>query len=175
MASVNDRSISTTSSDRRDVTRTATDTLSASPEAVWAILSDDFLEVSRWAGGVTSSVANPQTPNGVNGSPHGGRICEVKGLGTTDERIVEFDADHRTLAYVIRAAKTPFFVESMRSAWSVQPGTEPSTSLVTLTVQARTKGPFGPVGRIPLAKMLSGAAPGLLGDLKTHVEAGAGG
>jgi len=175
MTSSHAPSTATAVSNRRDVARTATDTVAALPEAVWAILSDDFLEVSRWAGGVTSSVANPETPSGVNGSPHGGRICEVKGLGTTDERIVEFDADQRTLAYVISAAKTPFFVESMRSEWSVQPGTQPETSLVTLTVQARTKGLFGPVGKVPLGRMLSGAAPGLLGDLKAHAEAGAGG
>ena len=152
------------------VTRTATDTVAASPETVWQVLSDDFLEISAWAGGVRSSKANPATPTGFNGSPHGGRICDVDGIGITDERIVAFDASQRTLTYTVSAKKIPFFVESMTSSWSVLPGADDSHASVSLTVTAATKGLFGRIGKIPLNKMISGAAPGLLADLKTWTE-----
>lgn len=152
------------------VTRTATDTLPASPETIWRVLSDDFLEVSRWAGAVRSSKANPATPSGFNGSPYGGRVCDVDGIGLTDERIVAFDAIERTLAYTVSAKKIPFFVESMTSTWSVLPGADDSHASVSLTVTAKTKGLLGRVGKIPLTKMISGAAPGLLADLKTWAE-----
>lgn len=152
------------------VTRTATDTVAASPETVWRILSDDFLEISTWAGGVGSSKANEATPTGFNGSPHGGRVCDVDGIGLTDERIVAFDAHQRTLTYTVSAKKIPFFVESMTSTWSVLPGADNSHANVSLTVTATTKGLFGRVGKIPLNKMVSGAAPGLLADLKTWAE-----
>jgi hypothetical protein len=152
------------------VTRTATDTVVASPSSIWRTLSDGFLDVSTWAGGVNSSTANPATPTGFNGSPHGGRICDVDGIGITEERIVAFDADRRTLTYTISAKKIPFFVESMTSTWSVLDGADDSSSRVSLTVTATTKGVFGRLGKIPLTKMISGAAPGLLGDLKTWAE-----
>jgi hypothetical protein len=152
------------------VTRTATDTVAASSASIWRTLSDDFLDVSKWAGGVNSSTANPSTPTGFNGSPHGGRVCDVDGIGITDERIVAYDADQRTLTYTISAKKIPFFVESMTSTWSVLAGSDESSSQVSLTVTAMTKGIFGRLGKIPLTKMISGAAPGLLVDLKTWAE-----
>jgi hypothetical protein len=58
----------------------------------------------------------------------------------------------------------------MTSMWRVDPGDNESTSKVSLTVQATTKGLFGRIGKIPLNKMISGAAPGLLADLKTWAE-----
>jgi hypothetical protein len=152
------------------VTRTATDTVAASPQSIWQTLSDDFLNVSKWAGGVNSSRANPSTPAGFNGSPHGGRVCEVDRIGVTDERIVAYDADQRTLAYSVSAKKIPFFVESMTSTWSVLAGADESSSSVSLTVTATTKGIFGRLGKVPLNKMISGAAPGLLADLKAWSE-----
>jgi hypothetical protein len=152
------------------VSRTATDTVAAPPATVWQILSDDFLEISTWAGGVRSSKANPATPTGFNGSPHGGRVCDVDGIGITDERIVAFDPSQRTLTYTVSAKKIPFFVESMTSSWSVLPGSDDSHASISLTVTATTKGLLGRVGKIPLNKMISGAAPGLLADLKTWAE-----
>jgi hypothetical protein len=152
------------------VAKTATDTVAASPEAIWKILAEDFLDISRWAGGVTSSTANPATPTGFNGSPHGGRVCDVDGIGITDERVVAYDPERRTMAYSLSAKKIPFFVGSMTSTWSVLPGDTASDAQVSLTVQAVTKGVFGRVGKRPLNKMISGAAPGLLGDLKKWAE-----
>lgn len=154
----------------RRVACTATETVAASPDTIWKILSDDFLKVYEWAGGVNSSTANPDAPAGPNGSPFGGRICDVDGIGLTDERVIAYDAPARTLSYSISAKKIPFFVESMTSSWSVVPGADPATSTVSLTVAATTKGILGGIGKIPLKKMLSGAAPGLLGDLKTWAE-----
>lgn len=150
---------------------TATETVAASPETIWKILSDDFLNVSEWAGGVNSSKANPDAPAGPNGSPYGGRICDVDGIGVTDERVIAYDAAARTLAYSISAKKIPFFVDSMTSSWSVVQGADPATSTVSLTVAATTKGIFGGIGTFPLKKMISGAAPGLLGDLRKFAEA----
>jgi hypothetical protein len=160
----------TTTTPKNVVTRTATDSVAASPQSIWRTLSDDFLDVSKWAGGVNSSEANPSTPTGFNGSPHGGRICDVDGIGTTDERIVAYDASQRTLTYTLSAKKIPFFVKSMTSTWSVFAGPDESSSRVSLTVTATTKGILSRPGKIPLTKMISGAAPGLLGDLKIWAE-----
>ena len=73
-------------------TRTSTTTVDASAEEVWSVIDSDFLKISEWGPGVTSSAANPATPDGLNGSAHGGRVCQVEGLGATDERIVAYDS-----------------------------------------------------------------------------------
>jgi len=160
----------TTRTDTRLVEVTVTDTVAASPEVIWSILSDDFLHVSTWARGVNTSVANPKTPTGINGSPHGGRVCEVDGLGITDERITAYDAAQHTLSYSVAAQKKPFFVEALGSTWSVQPGADANSAVVTLTTEAHTKGLLGGVGRTPLRTMLQKAAPALLRDLTVRAE-----
>jgi len=161
----------TTHDEARYVSVTVTDTVAASPETIWGILSDDFLEVSTWARGVKTSQANPKTPTGINGSPHGGRVCDVEGLGVTDERITAYDATQRSLSYSVLAENQPFFVKSMGSAWSVQPSADDENSaIVTLTVEAHTKGLLGGVGRVPLRPMLAKGAPALLRDLKARAE-----
>jgi hypothetical protein len=160
----------TTQTSKNLVTRTATDVVAASPSSIWRTLSDGFLDISQWAGGVTTSTANAATPTGFNGSPHGGRVCDVDGIGITDERIVAYDASQRTLTYSISAKKIPFFVESMTSTWSVLAGPDESHSNVALTITATTKGIFGRLGKAPITKMISRAAPGLHNDLKTWAE-----
>lgn len=151
------------------VTRQSTTTIAASPDTVWEELDTNFLDISKWAGGVRSSVANPATPEGVNGSAHGGRICDVAGVGTTDERIIGYDADRRTLTYSVQAEGLPFFVERLENTWTVRPdGIDGATVDVQMT--GITRGIVGRIGALPLGRLLSKAAVGLPDDLKRHVE-----
>ena len=46
----------------------------------------------------------PGNPVGSNGSDFGGRICDVDGIGATDERITNFGAVARTLTVMRRPA-----------------------------------------------------------------------
>ena len=50
-------------------------------EKVWHELNQNFTGVSNWAGGVP----NPKTPKGLNGSAHGGRVCQVGVIGKNVE------------------------------------------------------------------------------------------
>jgi hypothetical protein len=151
------------------VTRTSTTAIAAEPEAVWDELNAKFLEISTWAGGVTSSTANPATPNGFNGSAHGGRICEVQGVGPTDERIVAFDDGRRTLTYSVQAEGLPFFVDRLQNTWTVRADGS-GRSTVDVEMVGITKGIVGKVGVLPLGRLLGKAAVGLPGDLKAHLE-----
>lgn len=150
------------------VTKTSSTPIAASPEQVWKTIAADFLDISAWAGGVKTSTANPATPQGHNGSPHGGRICDIEGVGLTDERIIAFDADTQTLTYSVSAKGLPFFLDTLQNSWTVRPDGE--TAIVDLQIQAVTKGLLGPVGAIPLGMMLGKAAVGLPQDLKRYVE-----
>lgn len=151
------------------VTKTATLNVKAKPEKIWKVLSDDFLNVSKWAGGVSESGPNPKAKNSKTSAPHAGRICQVDGMGETDERVVEYSSEDMVIAYTIAAKKIPFFVKEMKSRWQVKPSGKDSSE-VTLEVSAETKGLLGYIGQFPIAKMLKGAAPGLAGDLKKYIE-----
>lgn len=151
------------------VTRTSTTPIKASPEAVWKELDAGFLEISAWAGGVRSSVANPATPEGSNGSTHGGRICDVEGVGETDERLIAFDAEARTMTYSVRASGLPFFVDRLENTWTVSDD-GPGGASVDVEIRGITKGIIGRIAAFPLGRLLGKAAVGLPGDLKAHVE-----
>jgi hypothetical protein len=151
------------------VTRTSTTSIDAHPEDVWKQLDAGFLEISAWAGGVRSSVANPATPGGTNGSTHGGRICDIEGVGETDERLIAFDAQARTMTYSVRAAGLPFFVDRLENTWSVNDD-GPGRTRVDVEIRGITKGIIGRIAAFPLGRMLGKAAVGLPGDLKAHVE-----
>lgn len=151
------------------VTRTSTTPIRASPSAVWKELDEGFLGISAWAGGVRSSVANPATPEGWNGSTHGGRICDVEGVGETDERLIAFDAGARTMTYSVRASGLPFFVDRLENTWTVSDDGSGGAS-VDVEILGITKGIIGRIGAFPLGRILGKAAVGLPGDLKAHVE-----
>jgi hypothetical protein len=151
------------------VTRSSTTLVEASPEAVWQVLDAGFLDISAWAGGVRSSVANPATPNGPNGSTHGGRICDIEGVGETDERLIAFDAVARTMTYSVRASGLPFFVDRLENTWTVSDDGSGGTS-VDVVIRGITKGIVGRLAAFPLGRMLGKAAVGLPGDLKRHIE-----
>ena len=50
----------------------------------------------------------------------GGRVCQVVGLGQTDERIVAFDPETRTLSYTLQAEKLPPALSRMQNTWTVR-------------------------------------------------------
>ena len=150
------------------VVRSSSTPIDASVDDVWKVLADGFLDISRWAGDVTASGPNPNTPDGFQGSPHGGRVCEVDGVGSTDERIVAFDADAHSLSYTVQASGLPFFVSGLRNTWSVRPdGLD--KSVVDVEFRASTKGIIGALGSLPLGRMLGKATVGLPRDLRTHI------
>ena len=100
-------------------TDTSTVSIDADPNDVWRVLADDFLDNAAWAPGVISSVANPATPVGVNGSRYGGRVSEITGLGTADVRLVDYDAPARMLSYTLEAENIPPFIERLQNTWTV--------------------------------------------------------
>ncbi len=152
------------------ITKTSTTTIEASADTVWKVLDAGFLDIAKWAGGVKSSIANPATPKGVNGSSVGGRICDVEGIGETDERITRYDRKMRTLTYSVQAKGLPFFVDRLQNTWTVrQDG--PNRAAVDVEIVGITKGIIGALAAAPFAKVLGRGAKGLPGDLKRFVEA----
>jgi hypothetical protein len=148
------------------VTRTSTTPISATPAVVWKELDAGFLDISAWAGGVRSSIANPATPEGSNGSTHGGRICDIEGVGETDERLIAFDAVARTMTYSVRASGLPFFVDHLENTWTVNDDGSGGTS-VDVVIRGITKGIVGRIAAFPLGRMLGPRTDGAPGRNRT--------
>ena len=102
-------------------TLTSTVSIEADADEVWRVLADEFIDVAAWGPGVNSSGPNPDTPEGLNGSRYGGRVCDVEGLGTTNERLVTYDDQVRTLSYTVTAENLPPFIERLQNTWTVTP------------------------------------------------------
>jgi hypothetical protein len=105
---------------------------------------------------------------------NGGRICDVAGVGGTDERVIAFDAEARMMAYSVRASGLPFFVDRLENTWPVSDDGHGGAS-VDVEIRGITKGIIGRVGVFPLGRILGTVAVGLPSDLKAHVETAAAG
>lgn len=150
---------------------TETETVNASADRLWEILSDDFLSVSTWASTVDSSEANPAAVPARAGAATGGRLCEVPGFGQTDERITRHDADNKSIAYSVAAKKIPGFVKGMENTWTVR-ATGDSRSTVSIRLSADATGVMGAVMGPMMKKKFASAAARTLADLKIYAETG---
>ncbi len=100
---------------------TSTVSIAVDADKAWRVLDDGFLDNAAWARGVISSVANPATPGGLNGSRFGGRVSEIEGLGKADIRLVDYDAEARMRCYTLEAEIVPPFIEKLKNTWMVTP------------------------------------------------------
>ena len=140
-------------------------TVNASADKVWKILGSDFNKVSEWAGIVLDSKAIPDLPAGS------GRICNVKGVGETLEKITLFNDQQRKFAFTFESAKNPFFVKKIENTWRVEPK-EDDQSTVQVHVEARIMPVFRQLIGGKMNKMFNRSAKSLLGELKYFVENG---
>lgn len=85
---------------------------------VWAILANEFAEISNWLGPVSAS--KPQAGPGAGGMP-AGRVCDSS-FGETDETFVRYDAEAMTFTYeaIVRDAPFYFPVRGGRTTWAVK-------------------------------------------------------
>jgi hypothetical protein len=151
------------------IRKSSVTTIAQAPDVIWALLDEGFADISQWAKGVKSSTPNPAAPASVSGSRYGGRICDIEGVGLTDERITAFDAPARTLTYSVHAEGLPSFVTGLQNTWTVR-SDGAAGSEVSVEIAAFTKGLMGKVGAIPLGRMLGKTAIAMPRDLKAHLE-----
>ncbi len=145
--------------------------VAATAEAAWHVLADEFLEISHWARGVKSSGANPAATHVPDGASTGGRICELRDGGTTDERIIHFDATEKEITYSAASDAIPGFVAGIQNAWTVRP-IGPETARVTTEISADLSGIMGVLMAPMIKRKFAGTLDGLLADLRVYTETG---
>ncbi len=140
-------------------------TVNTSVDKVWQILGTDFNNVSEWAGTVLESNAIPDMPAGS------GRLCNIKGLGKTVEKLTSFDDDQRKFSFTFENSKIPFFVKKIENTWSVTPKGN-DQSVVQVNADVNLMPVFSQLLDGMMGKQMGKGAEGLLGELKYFAENG---
>ncbi len=145
---------------------TVSRTIPASPQAVWALLSD-FGSIERWSAAIERSPINPGTPDrGVGAERH----CHLYDGNHIQERVVEV-VDLQRLGIEVIASSMP--LASAHAVFVLTPTGDGGTE-VTMTWDYVVK--FGILGRAMDAMMLNRSMTGslsrLLAGLEHHVVTG---
>lgn len=139
--------------------------IDASPERVWAILSD-VTTISRWHPSVASADLLSELPTGM----HATRRCNFRDGTNVREEVVELDEGRR-----VRLALSEFSMpmKSLAAEFSVAPAGDGATE-VTFTIYFEVK--YGVLGQLMGALMVRGQLEKLtakvLGGLDHYLETG---
>ncbi len=139
--------------------------IKASADKVWKIVGTDFNNISEWSSSVSESHAASDT------SPHGGRVCQIKGGGELVETLRLFDDDQRELAFTLKSKSIPFFVQNLESKWSIEPKGD-DESIVHINADIQLMPMFRQLISGRVGKIFMKQADELLGDLQYFVENG---
>ena len=134
-------------------------------DKVWQILGTDFNNISEWAGIVLESNAIPEMPEGS------GRICNVKGVGETLEKLTSFDDTQRKFSFTFENSKIPFFVRKIENTWSVTPKGN-DQSVVQVDADVNLMPIFSQLLGGMMSKQMGKGAASILGELKHFAENG---
>lgn len=78
------------------------DTVEATPTAVWAVLAD-FPNISVWNGGVTESHATGAVDRGVGATRH----CDLAPMGQLEETVREWEPEQKMVVSIDEAHRLP--------------------------------------------------------------------
>ena len=124
-------------------------TVDATPEEVWRLVGPGYVDISSWASTVRSSERlDGGTPPG--GAPAPGRRCDVVVVGSTEQPLLDYDADARRLEYGARGARLDRWLTDVTDAWSLEATGDGRTRVIS-RVRGEVRGPLGPL----LAPVLS--------------------
>ena len=146
-------------------------TIASTVEELWQILSGGFTDVGTWASLVNWSKPNPQATEVLDGAPTGGRICDVPGLGQTDERLIRFDVESHTIGYSVTAEKIPSFVSNVQNIWKLREA-GPEATRVSINLTADVRGirgvVIGPIMKLRFGKVIDRS----IEDLRVYAKTG---
>ncbi len=142
----------------------------ADPDELFAKLTTEFTDVSRWATGIRESAPNPKYAPVADGVA-GGRVCQVDGFGSIDEQLVQYEPATRRFAYTAEAEKIPGFVKELKNQWTIAraPG---GRSIVRMRLTADVTGPLGAIMKPMMRRKFDKTLDGVGDDLLAYAERG---
>ncbi|MFY0689963.1 MAG: SRPBCC family protein [Cyclobacteriaceae bacterium] len=145
--------------------------INASSDKVWEILGPNFLSISEWGTGILSSVNNADAELRFDDAPAGGRVCDIKGFGKFDERILHYSHDDKEITWSADSPKIPGFVNGLQNAFRIEElGENKSRISSNLTANMRGVGGFLFGGKIK--SNFEKTIEIFLTDIKIYAETG---
>ncbi len=92
----------------------------------WQVLGTEFANAHVWASPLSHSTGSGSK---FNGSECNERSCDIKGMGKTKERLLQFSNDNHSLSYVVEQGM-PSMVTYATNSWSLISLYQDKTKLV---------------------------------------------
>lgn len=147
-------------------------TVNQSVDKVWAVMADDFVNISQWASSIAESRENHLLRNkALNNAPVAGRICTAPGYGEVFEAITHFDSEAKEFHYSANASAMPNFVTNLENKWcfvDLEDSQTEVTSAATVTMNNFPGYLAAPFMRLQMNHMIKLFAD----ELKYYVETG---
>lgn len=133
----------------------------------WRVLGTDFANAHVWASPLTHSNGGGTA---FNGSECNERSCDIKGMGKTKERLLQFSNENHSLSYVVEQGM-PSMIKYATNTWSLT-SLAPNRTKLVMKMDITLGGVMGFMMQ-PMMKMMMGKmGDTLLSDYKYFVENG---
>lgn len=100
--------------------------INAGLEACWSVLGKDFANAHKWASAIKHSRGSGDSFNGAACSIRG---CELKGMGSLKEKLLEYSDDKHALKYEV-VEGLPDMITKGTNSWSLIPVEQHKTRLI---------------------------------------------
>lgn len=143
-------------------------TINTTVDKAWQVLGTEFADAYKWASSITHSQANDNTS--FNGSTCSERGCDVTGIGSIKEKILEYsDAEH-VLSYEVYEGM-PKMVTYMTNNWKLTSAGSDKVKL-EMRMEMKTGGFMGWMMKGMMKKKMSKTADQIIEEFKYYVENG---
>lgn len=133
----------------------------------WQVLGTEFANAHVWASPLSHSEGH-----GIkfNGSECNERSCDIKGMGKTRERLLQFSNDNHSLSYAVEQGM-PSIVKYATNTWSLTPLGQEKTKLI-MKMDITLGGIMGFIMQPKMKMMMEKMGNTLIADYKYYVENG---
>lgn len=131
----------------------------------WKVLGTDFAKAHIWASPLTHSEGH-----GIkfNGSDCNERSCEIKGMGKTREKLIDFSNENHHLSYEVPEGM-PSVVKHATNSWTLT-STGQDQSKLHMRMDIQLGGIMGTLMQPMMRMMMSKMGNTLVEDFKYYVE-----
>jgi len=143
-------------------------TINGNMDTAWKVLGPGYAEIQTWASSIKHSEALDN--KSLNSSLCTIRQCSVNGLGTVQERLLEYSEQNHRIHYEV-VDGMPGMVKFVAATWALTDEGQGKIKLV-VTVELKTGGFFGGLMRGPIRKKIDKLYGKTAEEFKYFVESG---
>lgn len=143
-------------------------TINSTIDKAWKALGPEFADAYKWASSIKHSQANDNIS--FNGSTCSERGCDVSGIGSIKEKILEYSGTEYVLSYEVYEGM-PKMVRYMTNHWKLTPIGNGKVKL-EMRMEMKIGGFMGWTMKGMMKKKMSKTADDIIEEFKYYVENG---